>query len=181
MINDLSIRKAQSADLDDALRIERLAFGGDTEARLVADLLDDPSAEPVVSLLAFDGARAVGHILFTAVGLEPQVPMVAALLAPLAVAPDAQRRGIGGRLVEAGLRHLSDAGVDLVFVLGYPDYYRRFGFQPAGAHGWDAPYPIPEENLDAWMLRELRPGVIGCYSGRVVCADMLDRAEYWRE
>jgi putative acetyltransferase len=71
--------------------------------------------------------------------------------------------------------------VDLVFVLGHPAYYPRFGFSPAGARGLDAPYPIPQKNAEAWMVRELRPGVIGDCSGRVICADALADPEYWRE
>jgi putative acetyltransferase len=69
----------------------------------------------------------------------------------------------------------------LVFVLGHPDYYPRHGFEPAGPQGLDAPYPIPAAHEDAWMVLALRPGVIGKLRGRVVCADALDKPEYWRE
>ena len=83
------------------------------------------------------------------------------MLAPLAVVPECQKQGVGGTLVKHGLELLSKSGVDLVFVLGYPEYYTRHGFAPAGVRGFDAPYPIPEKNSDAWMVFELRPGVIG--------------------
>jgi predicted N-acetyltransferase YhbS len=72
-------------------------------------------------------------------------------------------------------------GVELVFVLGHPGYYPRFGFKPAGVLGFEAPYPIPEKHADAWMVRELRAGIIGSVRGKVVCADTLSRPEYWRE
>ncbi len=175
------IREAANTELDAVLAVERAAFGSEEEAVLVRDLLSDPSARPCFSLLAFLDDRSLGHILFTraAVGGAPE--LAASILAPLAVVPDAQKQGIGGELIRHGLRLLAKSGVDLVFVLGYPTYYGRHGFQPAGRLGFAAPYPIPAKNSDAWMVKELRPGVIGSVSGKVKCAAMLDKPEYWRE
>jgi len=176
------IREASDSDLNDVLRVERTAFGRGTEAELVKDLLHDPSARPLLSLLAFADNRAVGHILFTATRLEHAQQVVSStILAPLAVVPDAQKQGIGGRLIERGLELLSESGVELVFVLGHPEYYPRFGFEPAGRLGFEAPYAIPDKHADAWMVRELQSGVIGSVTGKVVCADVLSRPEHWRE
>ncbi|MEM9163741.1 MAG: N-acetyltransferase [Cyanobacteria bacterium P01_F01_bin.4] len=178
----VKIRAALESDLDDVLFVEQAAFGHDDEAELVRALLEDPSAQPVLSLLAFQDDLAVGHILFTTAHLtSPQTTISIALLAPLAVVPDAQQQGIGGQLIERGLQLLSTSGIDLVFVLGHPDYYPRHGFQPAGQLGFEAPYPIPAEHADAWMVQALRPDVIGTISGKVVCADALNKPEYWRE
>jgi putative acetyltransferase len=178
---DIQIRNATPSDLNAALAVERAAFGAEEEARLVRDLLDDPSARPYLSLLAFLGDRAAGHILFTRAAIGGAPELAASILAPLAVVPDAQKRGIGGELIRHGLQLLAKTGVDLVFVLGYPTYYGRRGFQPAGRLGFAAPYPIPDKDSDAWMVKELRPGVIGKYSGRVACAEKMDRPEYWCE
>jgi putative acetyltransferase len=178
----MEIREATGSDLNDVLSVEKEAFGYDKEAHLVNDLLSDPSAVPLYSLLAFDNDRAVGHILFTSARLEgAQNDASISLLAPLAVIPDFQKQGIGGKLIERGLQHLAHSGIDLVFVLGHPDYYPRSGFKPAGVQGFGAPYPIPEEHAGAWMVQELRPGVIGSISGKVRCADMLNKPEHWRE
>lgn len=178
----MKIREATDPDLDDVLSVEKEAFGYDKEANLVKDLLNDPSARPLYSLLAFNDDRAVGHVLFTSARLEgTQNDVSISLLAPLAVIPDFQKRGVGGKLIEHGLQHLADSGVDLVFVLGHPDYYPRYGFKPAGIKGFDAPYPIPEEHANAWMVQELRPGMMGKVCGKVRCADMLNKPEHWRE
>jgi len=180
--NKLQIRKSVESDLEAILKVERDAFGEEDEAILVRDLLNDPSAEPSVSLLAFDGDRAVGHILFTKLYIEPDTSHALSILAPLAVIPDYQNKGVGGQLIKAGLRHLAEAGVDLVFVLGHPGYYPRHGFlNDAGKLGFEAPYPIPEKDADAWMVQELRAGVIGSFSGKTRCADAMMRPEYWRE
>lgn len=178
----MQIREALETDLNDVLKVERLAFGYDKEADLVRMLLNDPSAKPLLSLLAFDKNRAVGHILFTKAklsGANDTVPIV--ILAPLAIVPDFQKKGIGGKLIEQGLALLSQNQIDLVFVLGHPEYYPRFGFIPAGRLGFEAPYPIPAEHADAWMVQALRPGVFGTVKGKVICANALNKPEHWRE
>lgn len=152
-------------------------------AELVSNLLHDPSAEPRLSLLAADETgEVVGYVLFTAVQLVGTPQQVSAsILAPLAVHPEHQSQGSGGRLVREGLERLHRAGVQLVFVLGYPDYYQRFGFQPAGRLGLMAPYPIADANADAWMVLALNGEIPGGVKGRVQCADSLNRPELWRE
>ena len=178
----MDIREASESDLKDVLDVETVAFGYDKEAELVRELLVDPSATPILSLLAFDDDRAVGHILFTAVRLtQTEDAPSAAILAPLAVVPDYQKKGVGGKLIDRGLQLLTSSGVDLVFVLGHSEYYPRHGFEPAGSLGLEAPYPIPEEHADAWMVQALRPGILGSLHGKVVCADALDKPEHWRE
>jgi putative acetyltransferase len=176
----MRIAEASAADLADVLFVEREAFGEDDEANLVVDLINDPSARPLLSLLAWDGERPVGHILFTTARLEGAPRDVSvAILAPLAVVPEAQRQGIGGSLIEHGIKRLGESGVELVFVLGHPGYYPRYGFEPASSLGLAAPYPISPE--DAWMVRALRPGVIGCVRGTIACAEAMSGPECWRE
>ena len=178
----MKIREATDSDFNDVFLVEKDAFGYDKEAKLVKDLLSDSSAKPLYSFLAFNNERAVGHILFTLARLEGvQNGSSISLLAPLAVIPDFQKQGVGGELIKHGLQHLTSSGVDLIFVLGHPGYYPRYGFKPAGVEGFEAPYPIPEEHANAWMVQELRPGVIGRVSGKVKCADMLNKPEHWRE
>ena len=176
------IREAAGDDLDNVLHVERLAFGHDEEAELVRELLSDESAEPLLSLLAFEADQAAGHILFTSATLaNTQDSVTIMLLAPLAIVPEMQKQGIGGKLIQEGLLRLTKSGVDLVFVLGHPEYYPRYGFSPAGDLGFEATYPIPDECAGAWMVQALRPDIIGSVRGKVVCADALQKPEYWRE
>ena len=189
MEGEIQIREAADtgADLAEILRVNKSAFDQDEEADLVQALLKDPSARPVLSLLAFEDGQAIGHILFTSACLterqddQPEVNPSLALLAPLSIVPRAQKRGIGGRLIEAGLRILAERNVDLVFVLGHPSYYPRHGFRPAGAVGLETPYPIFEKNADAWMVQALSPHMIGRVRGTVQCADAISKPEYWVE
>ncbi|MCW4019510.1 MAG: N-acetyltransferase [Candidatus Bathyarchaeota archaeon] len=175
------IRETNFADLNGILKVEREAFNSPKEAALTSDLLADPTAQPLLSLLAFVDEQPAGHILFTTAHLPNAPAVVVSILAPLAVLPQFQKQGVGGSLIKTGLALQSKNGVDVVFVLGHPTYYPRHGFTPAGKHGFKAPYPIPEKDTDAWMVQALRPNIIGSISGNVVCCEALDKPEHWRE
>jgi putative acetyltransferase len=83
------IRPATPQDTADLLGVERAAFGGEAEAALVEALLDDPSATPLINLVADDAGTIVGHILLThAVARTAHADIAATCLAPLAVAPE---------------------------------------------------------------------------------------------
>lgn len=116
-------RPARPADAPAIDALLRAAFGGDAEARLVAALRDagDVAIELVVA--AEDGL--LGHVLFSPMTVGG-VPALA--LAPLSVAPVAQRQGIGAALVRAGLARAAARGEGWCLVLGEPAYYARFGF-----------------------------------------------------
>lgn len=177
----LCLKETADSDLDIVLAVNRQAFGRDDEANLVANLLHDPTAKPLLSLLAFQDEEVVGHILFTKVDLEGKSDCLASILCPMAVIPKFQKQGIGGRLICGGLEILTKRGVSLVFVLGHPSYYPRYGFEPAGQYGFEATYPIEEKNAGAWMVRALQPHLIGKYQGRIICADTLNKPQYWQE
>ena len=181
----LEIRNASDADLRDVLRIERIAFGdpeGDIIVDLVENILTDPSAKPHLSLIALQNGLPVGHILFSKAHIQnTQQATSAMMLAPLAVIPDAQSLGVGRHLIEEGLYRLKERGTDIVFVLGHPTYYDKHGFVPAGKLGFEAPYPILEQNAGAWMVQTLRPDLFHNVKGKVSCCDALNKPEYWCE
>ncbi len=181
MKTDLKIRESNSSDLEDLLAVERAAFGSEEEAELVQNLLNDPTAEPRLSLVAFHKQRAVGHILFTRAYLVPEIDLSVSILAPLAVIPEYQKQGIGGSLIGEGLAILEKEGVDLVFVLGHPSYYPLHGFKPAVSAGFEPPDYIPPEFTDAWMAQALTPAGWSSYQCQVNCAEALDCPEYWGE
>ena len=182
---DVIIRESCESDGAAISELAIAAFGeseGPVISALIADLAIDSTSRPMLSLVATIKNRVVGHILFTnAVIRQVSGPVSAVILAPLAVHPEVQNQGIGGQLIREGIVRLKAADVDLVFVLGYPVYYTRHGFTPAGVLGYQAPYPIPKEHSDAWMVQVLRPEAAGTVEARVQCANALDKPEYWQE
>ncbi|MDL2210991.1 N-acetyltransferase [Bacteroides sp. OttesenSCG-928-M17] len=182
-LNNIQIRETNANDFNDIMSVEKLAFGYDKEAQLVAELLADKSAEPILSLLAFYQGEAVGHILFTRVYLDNQeVQPMMHILAPLAVKPEYQRQGIGGMLINAAIEKLREKGSKLLFVLGHKEYYPKFGFIPDAAKlGYPAPYPIAEEYSDYWMAQAIGPEGFEIGKGKIRCSDELNRPEHWRD
>ena len=85
-------------------------------------------------------------------------------LAPMAVLPERQRRGIGSRLARRGLDLARDAGFGAVVVLGHPAYYPRFGFVSAATRGLSCEYSVPD---DVFMVAELIPGALAGRTGVV--------------
>jgi putative acetyltransferase len=157
------IREERSEDRAAVHEVNRQAFPTPAEADLVDALRG--AARPWISLVAEAGGRVVGHILFTSVRVVGEAGERAALgLAPMAVHPDYQNRGIGSRLVRAGLEACRAQGHPVVFVLGHPDYYPRFGFQSAAPRGLH--YKGPEFD-PYFMVAELEPGALEGWAGRV--------------
>ncbi len=181
----LEIRKSTETDKVEIEKIHTKAFGvdkGPEITELVNGLFDDKTAVPMLSLVAVENGELIGHILYTkAVLTGADKPVSVQLLAPLAVLPDAQSKSVGSKLIKEGLRQLKESDVELVFVLGHPDYYPRCGFTPAGVLGFEAPYPIPDEHAGAWMVQALKGGVIGSIEGKVQCSEVLDQPRHWRE
>ncbi len=117
-----------------------------------------------VSLVAEVDGRVVGHILFSDVPILTDGGTVPALsLAPMAVLPEHQRKGIGTALVRRGLEACRQQGHRAVVVLGHPDFYPRFGFSARLA----VPLSSPFGGREAWMALELAPGALGGVTGWV--------------
>jgi putative acetyltransferase len=132
----MGIRLEECADWTALYAIYSAAFGQLAEADLVRDM------HLILSLIAYDGEPA-GHIAYSRLILHETPSMKAAVLAPLAVAPSFQRKGIGAALIQEGLTRLTDQSYDLVLVLGEPHYYGRFGFVPRLAERLKTPYDGP--------------------------------------
>ena len=180
----IQIRETNSKDFNDIMLVEERAFGMKKEAELTADLLNDETASPIMSLLAFDGDRAVGHIIFTRVYMDKLEPNQALIhiLAPLAVIPEYHKRGIGAMLIREGIKRLKEMGSEMVFVLGHIGYYDRFDFiVDAKTLGYEAPFPIPEEFKDAWMVQSLKSDKFHIPAGKIVCSNALNKQKHWRE
>lgn len=155
-------RAASAADIDALHTLHRAAFGNDAEANLVAAL--HAECDELVSILAATEQDIIGHILFSPCSVECLAAVELWGLAPMAVAPNYQRRGIGGQLIRAGLVACRERGIEAIVVLGHSEYYPRFGFRPAQEFGLQSTYDVPAE---VFMAIELVPGALSKVSGVV--------------
>jgi putative acetyltransferase len=156
------IRAEEQRDWVAAHAVNVSAFGRSAEASLVDALRDQ--VQTIVSLIAEDNGAIVGHIMFTPVCLSGHSALKIMGLAPLAVAPEHQRKGVGSALVRAGLEQCTRLGFGAVVVLGHPDYYHRFGFSSSAPFGIGCEYPVAE---GAFMVTELQAGFLGGASGTI--------------
>jgi putative acetyltransferase len=137
------LRDEVPEDREPIRALHRAAFGGEGEGRLVDRLREDGLV--VVSLVAVEAGEVVGHALFAELPIEPDGGGVlhGVALAPLAVLPARQRRGIGSALVRRGLALCRERGRALAVVVGDPAYYGRFGFSAELARRLRAPWAGP--------------------------------------
>ncbi len=126
------IRNVHDADHDGVQAVVKAAFGQDDEAALV-ERLWAAGAITIERLAEIDG-EVVGYCAFSPVTCTPKLDGELLGLAPVAVAPDYQRTGLGSAMIEDGLKACREAGARLIAVLGHPEYYARFGFEPGAAN-----------------------------------------------
>ena len=153
----MRIRLSRAADSHAIRDVHLRAFPTPTEADLVDRLVADGDA--VVSIVAEDDG-IVGHVLLSRMNVVADGQALDALgLAPVAVVPDRQRAGIGSALIEAAVREAKSAGTQMLFLLGEPGFYGRFGFTAAAAKPFESPYAGPY--FQALPLVDLPPARSG--------------------
>jgi putative acetyltransferase len=174
----MDVGPASPSETAAVLAVVRAAFGDDGEpvAGLVRELVEErgTSAALRASLVAREpGGEVAGHVALTRGWLDAERRLVEVLvLSPLSVRPDAQRRGVGGRLVEAAVAEADRLGSPLVLLEGDPAYYGRLGFEPAVRHGMVPPsVRIPAPACQVRLL----PAFESWMTGALVYPDI-----FWR-
>lgn len=158
----VSVRHETVQDIPQIRVINEKAFGQPLEADIVDRLRK--SCPDVLSMVAKDNGLIVGHIMFSPVIIENRTSKFEGMgLGPMAVLPNRQRQRIGSALVRKGLEILRNRGCPFVIVIGHPDYYPRFGFEPASIYGiksqWEG---IPDQ---AFMILVFDRKIVSDISG----------------
>ena len=157
----MNIREELPSDIKKIWKLNSEAFETEVEANLVDALRS--SGCTYISLVAEIDGNVVGHILFTPINLTQNENNLKLLgLAPMAVSSQFQNKGIGSKLVLAGLEYCKLQGYDAVVVLGHPAYYPKFGFLPSVKYGIKSEYEVPD---DVFMILELRPEALKGHKG----------------
>lgn len=151
------------------LELNRLAFKGDAESRIITNLQQDGAIR--ASFVAVDGSVVVGHILFSPLYVMADGKRVDAVaLAPMCVVPSRQKQGIGTLLVEHGIEAMKSAGQAAIIVLGHVNFYPRFGFRHDLARNLSCAF----NKYEAFMGLELRAGSLGGKPGTCIYPRAFD-------
>ncbi len=168
----ITFRKETPKDRGAVYTILEQAFGQSDEAELVCRLRNSDAFIPDLSIVAQQVDRIVGYLLFTRVTIISSNHKHTSLaLAPVAVTPELQSKGVGSALIEFGLSGCRELGYSSVIVLGHAEYYPRFGFEPAAKWAISCPFLVPSKNF---MALELYPGALHDVRGVVRYAKEFD-------
>jgi putative acetyltransferase len=133
----MNLRDESAGDHEAIRRLHLTSFSGSGEADLVEQLRKD--GDLFISLVAIEGRVLAGHVVFS----KMAAPFRALGLGPVAVLPDWRRKGIAAALIQQGIKRATYEGWAGIFVLGDPNYYRRFGLETKHADGFESPYAGP--------------------------------------
>lgn len=121
------IRKSKQTDIDKIAKLMHESFSSEAESNLVRKLF---SGEDILVNLVYQSSdQILGNIIISKIKMHPDVGLFCGGVGPLAVRPSHQFKGIGSQLMKAAIIECSNLGVDALFVLGDPNYYKRFNFE----------------------------------------------------
>ena len=163
------IRQESRTDYRKIRELTDGAFGSTEESQLIDKLRT--AGVVLLSLVAEDEGEIVGHILFSRIVIESAgaaIPVVA--LAPMCVSSVHQKKGIGGALIQQGIRILRQRGEKVIFAVGHKRYFPKFGFSADLAKQFQCEY-----SGDTFFTLELQPGWIAGKSGTVVYPEAFNR------
>lgn len=163
-MSDVTIRPEQPGDFDAIRQVVVAAFGSAAEGDLVDNIRASEHYIPQLSLVAEVDGEVVGHVMISGVHLvDGEHRRAAHSMAPVSVAPHAQRQGIGSALVRAALADADRMGIPLVLLEGSPRYYGRLGFEHSVQYGihYDLPDWASAEAAQVYRLTSYDPSLTG--------------------
>jgi len=182
---NLNTMNLAACDPSDAAEFQQLfittftASEGEAEGKLigalVGDLINGTDSRDRRCFAATDDNQILGGIVFSRLSFENGTD--AFILAPVAVRPDVQGRGIGQRLIRFGLEALAQEGVELVITYGDPGFYAKVGFAPITPAV--IPPPVPLQHPEGWLAQSLTGQEIQPIQGPSTCVAALHNPHFW--
>ena len=147
------IRKSKQTDIEKIAKLMHESFSSEVESNLVRKLF---SGEDILVNLVYQSPHQIlGNIIISKIKMYPDVGLFCGGVGPLAVRPSHQFNGIGSQLMKAAIIECSNLGVDALFVLGDPNYYKRFNFEVSKIRSDHNAKNFPELQLKGNCLNDL--------------------------
>jgi len=151
---NITIRKEEENDSIQIYEVNKLAFQQENEGKLIEKIRKSENFIPELSMVAELDKKIVGHILFSKIKIVGESDYESLALAPIAVIPEFQKKGIGSELIKKGMDKAKEQGFDSIIVLGHKEYYPKFGFQRASRWDIKCPFEVPDDVFMAIELTE---------------------------
>ncbi|MBT8229161.1 MAG: N-acetyltransferase [Bacteroidia bacterium] len=166
MDHSLIIRNEKDGDFEAVSDVLVRAFEQEDESRLVKLLRQSDSFIPELTMVAEVNQNIVGSIVYSKIRIinDEGNAFQSIALAPMAVDPAFQKKGIGSILVKSTIAKAKELGYESIIVLGHAAYYPKFGFTEARPYCIKAPFDVPSE---AFMVLELKEGILQDIEGTV--------------
>lgn len=126
--------------------------------------------------LSVEDEAVIGGIFFSRLSFSDD-DRVAFVLAPVAVATERHRQGIGQKLIAHGLQTLKNDGVDVAVTYGDVNFYGRVGFAPIT--GEDVPPPFPLQYPEGWLGQSLNDAPLHPFQGSSSCVEAFNDPAFW--
>ncbi len=175
----MKIYLSNDTELKDICLIHKKAFGEeerDSIIQLVTEFITQPGEFSVFSFVSKDNESLNGHVIFSEVKFKTHIKK-AYILAPLAVMPSQQKKGLGTNLVNHGLEYLKSLGAQFVFVYGDPNYYSRFGFKVENSNLFVPPFELQFPH--GWQYLSFNNPSLPSLPIEFSCAPPLSKSELW--
>lgn len=155
------IRKEEEKDRLNVFHVvqeafKKIPYSNHKEQFLVERLRQSAAFIPELSLVAEINDEIVGYILLTRIKivtlLSEEIPSLA--MAPVAVLPHYQGKGIGGQLIQQAHQKAKELGFGSIILVGHETYYPRFGYELTSKYGIQLPFDVPAQNCMIIKLTE---------------------------
>ena len=178
-MNILSYKDAVKSDIAELFNkvftASENAEEGSLIANLVREIIDTTNDKDIYGFIAKDEEEIIGAIFFTRLIYESNVD--AFILAPVAISTKHQGKGLGQKLINHGIQHLKNKGVELLFTYGDPSFYSKVGYQTISQDFLKAPFDLslPE----GWLCQSLIGEQMKPIVEKPACVPAFDNPIYW--
>ena len=142
---------------------------------LAYDLMTRTDAQDLYGFVAIENEEIIGSIIFTRLTFESEVN--AFLLSPVAIHTNYQGKGIGQQLINFGINHLKENGVELIFTYGDSKFYSKVGFSLITEKLAKAPLKLTYP--EGWLGQSLVSDEIEPITGSSYCVEPLNKPDLW--
>lgn len=165
----MDIRTVTKNDFDEIYKFIKEAFktaevSDGTEQDFVLELRKSENYLPELEFAAYNENLLIGHIMLTKQKLTCNKPVNAVLVAPLSVKLEYRNSGIGSALMQHALKEAINQNYSAAFLIGNPEYYRRFGFSQCSKYNIKNISEVPDKFV---LAHELIPDTFKNITGEI--------------